>query len=105
MRLGCRAQAAAVFRGLIECGISIRSESPVVFKANFAAALLDADNLSGCLSALHEARDEEAPAVKRLRAAIQSWRLGLPWWKKVQWYLGEYPSGRVPLDFPLGDLE
>jgi hypothetical protein len=105
-RLGNARAAVDVFRGLVlSGGVALRADVPPVFRTNFAAALLAADNLAGCLRVLHELRDEQNPAVRRLREAIRRWQNGLTWWQKINWYLGGQPDHPLGLDFPLGDLE
>jgi hypothetical protein len=106
LRRGNTAVAVEVFRGLVLAsgGIVLRDDVPVVFKTNYAAALLASDNLAGCLSVLARLCDDDHPAVRRLRAAIQHWKSGLTLWQKLQWHLGGHPPRPLAPDFPLGDL-
>jgi hypothetical protein len=105
LRLGNAKAAVSVFRGLVLAagGIDLRSDVPAVFKANFAVALLKADNLGGCLSVLDEVRED--PAVGKLRGAIDRWKMSLTLWERLNWYMGGHPDRPVVLDFPPGDLE
>jgi hypothetical protein len=106
LRLGSAKQAAGMFQGLVATsGVMLKHDAPMAFKTNFATALLASDNLAGCLSVLHEIGEEENPTVRQIRVAIQQWRQSLPLWHRLQWYLGDYPQGQVPLAFPLGNLE
>lgn len=106
MRLGNIKPAVTVFQGLAgQSGVLLKPDTPLVFKINFATALLASNNLAGCLSVLHEIGEREAPAVKRLHDAIQQWKHGLSFWQKLKWYMGDYPQKPVTLDFPLGTLE
>jgi hypothetical protein len=107
LRLGRAKQAVDLFRGLVLApgGMAFRADAPPAFRINFATALLADDNLGGCLSILHAINDEENPAVRQLRDAIQRFRDGISLWKRLQWRLGMPPSGRVAMDFPLGNLE
>jgi hypothetical protein len=106
LRLGNAKAAVEVFRGLLLTGsLILREDVPTVFKTNYATALLAADNLAGCLRVLEELREEDNPAVQRLRAAIQRWQTSLSFWQKLNWYLGGQPARPLPLDFPLGELE
>jgi hypothetical protein len=99
--------ALDVFRGLVLAagGILLRTDVPAVFKTNYAVALLLSDNLSGCLSALAEVKDEEHPAVGRLKTAVRQWKDGLTFWQRMNWYMGGQPAHPVELSFPHGDLE
>ena len=106
LRLESTDEAIAVFRGLAaQSGIVLKPDAPVIFKTNFATALLASGNLAGCLSVLHETNAEDAPTVRQLRDSIERWRRSLSWWQRLHWLLGDFPSGRVSLDFPLGELE
>lgn len=105
LRLGQAQAAQDVLRGLVlGVGITLKPDAAPIFKTNFATALLLTDNLSGCLSALADVNDEQNPAVQRLRGAINRWKQSLPFWEKIQWYLGGHPTRKVELDFPPGDL-
>lgn len=106
LRLGNSKVAVDVFRGLVlgPGGVLLRQDAPTVFKTNYAAALLAADNMAGCLSVLADIK-EESPAVKRIREAIQRWKASLTLGQKIQWYLGGQPDRPLVPDFALGDLE
>lgn len=106
LRLGNAKVAVDVFRGLVlgAGGIILRNDVPAAFKTNYATALLLADNMGGCLSVLAQVKEEEHPAVGRLRSAIRHWKEGLTLWQKISWYLGAQPDRPVMLDFPPGDL-
>jgi hypothetical protein len=106
LRLGNAAVALDVFRGLVltSGGLVLRPDVPTVFKTNYAAALLATQNVSGCLGVLIEVRDDNNPAVQKLREAIRRWKSGLTFWQKVSWHLGGEPARPVVVDFPLGDL-
>jgi hypothetical protein len=105
MRAGNAAQVTNVFRGLVgHLGVMLRPDAPLVFKTNFATALLASNNLAGCLSVLHEIGQEDNPTVKQLRSAIQHWKQKLSLWQKFKWYTGDIPQKPVVLDFPLGEL-
>jgi predicted Zn-dependent protease len=106
LRLGNAEQAAVMFRTLVAyTGVQLKPDAPLVFKTNYAAALLASNNLAGCLNVLHEVHAEEHATVRQLRAAIQGWKHSLSFREKMQWYLGDYPQRPVRLDFPLGELE
>ena len=101
------AAAVDMFRGLVLAagGLSLRDDVPVVFKANYAAALFASGNVAGGRGVLAEMRGEEHPAVEKLRAAARRWAAGLTLWQKVSWFLGGQPDRPFVLDGPPGDLE
>ncbi|MCE5267097.1 MAG: hypothetical protein LLG00_04350 [Planctomycetaceae bacterium] len=106
LRLGNPKQASSVFHSLVgHGGLMLKPDAPVVFKTNFAAALLASNNVAGCLSVLHEIHDEENPAVKLLRGAVRQWKQSLSFWQKLKWYAGDCPQKPIQFSFPLGELE
>lgn len=106
LRLGNAQGALELFRRLVlaPSGLMIREDAPTVFKTNFAAALLAAGDVGGCLRALAQTA-EDHPAVGKLKAAIQHWKKSLTFREKLDWYLGGQPARPVALDFAPGDLE
>jgi hypothetical protein len=106
LRLERAKQAVDLFRSLVLSPgvVTIREDAPIVFKTNFATALLMHANLGGCLRVLHEIGDERDSAVQQLRTAIQRFRAGLSPWKRLEWKMGIPPSIPVPLNFPPGHL-
>ncbi|MEN6458524.1 MAG: hypothetical protein ABFC63_06295 [Thermoguttaceae bacterium] len=106
MRLGNITQAAGLFQSLVgHSGVMLRRDTPVVFRTNYATALLASNNLAGCLSVLHEIGHEDDPTIVRLRAAIREWKRSLSWWQRLRWYSGDSPKKPVTLDFSLGELD
>lgn len=106
MRLGNAKSAAGVFQGLVgHHGVMLKPDAPLMFKTNFATALLASNNMAGCLSVLHEIGQEDDPTVKRLRTAIEQWKQSLTFWQKLKWYAGDIPKKPIALDFPPGELE
>jgi hypothetical protein len=106
LRLGNARQAVAAFQNLaVHSTIMLKRDAPLVFKTNYAVALLASDNMPGCLSVLNEIREDENPTVQKLHAAIQRWKQSLSFWQKVRWYLGDDPRRKVTLDFPLGEVQ
>lgn len=105
LRLGNAAAAITAYRGLVlTSGVSLRSEVPVVFKLNFAAALLMDGNVGGFDSAIAELRDEDHPAVLRYRQAVQDWKRSWPWWRRAFWSFIGPPNEPFHSSFPLGEL-
>jgi hypothetical protein len=106
LRIGDAKQAARVFQGLVSySGVLLKRDAPLVFKTNYATALLASDNMEGGLSALHEIGNKDNPTVQKLHSAIHQWKQNLSFWQKLKWYTGDYPQKPVVLDFPLGELE
>lgn len=80
LRLGNAKVAVDVFRGLVLAagGILLRNGVLAVFKTRYATALLLADYMARCFSALAQVKEDAQPAVGRLVSAIRSWREGRP---------------------------
>lgn len=107
MRMDAAGGAIRIYRELVlgSGGLVLRSDVPVVYKTNYATALLRNGNVSGCVSILDEILDEQNQAVQKLRAAIRKWHSGLTFWGKLAWRLGSEPAEPIVLDFAPGDLE
>jgi hypothetical protein len=106
MRAGETEHAVEVFRGLTlhRDGLSILADAPVVYKTNFATALLLAGNPAGCMATLNEIGDEGNPSVMRLRRAIADWKRSMSPFRRLLLALNGLPSNRkVPLPFPPGE--
>jgi hypothetical protein len=107
LRLGNARAALDTFRGLVlgAGGILLRKDDPAVLKTNYAVALLLTGNMGGCQSVLEEVKEEEHPAVGKLKAALRRWSQSLTLMERINWYMGGQPDRPVMLDFPPGDLE
>lgn len=104
LRLGQAQAAVDTLRKLaVADHLNLRSDAPVVFKANFATALLLSGNLAGGVRTLKEIGADRHPAVERLQAALSQWQNSLSFWERFNWWLGGEPSRPVALDSP-GDL-
>lgn len=106
LRLGNASFAVDIFRGLAidDKAFGLRDDAPVVFKTNFATAMLLAGNMEGCLNVLRELRKVQHPAVEKLQGAIHKWTETFSFIQKVMWWLGSSPARPVFLDYPPGDL-
>lgn len=107
MRLGLTEKAIDLYRRLVlrKDSVCFRSDVPVVFKTNFATALLLSRNVSGCEAVLEELGNDSSPEVVKLRAALSRWRHSLNWVRRLLLALHGAPSRQsIPLDFPPGDL-
>jgi hypothetical protein len=106
LRLGNAKAAVDTFRRLVLAagGLILREDVPVVFKVNFAAALLADGNLAGGLRVLDEVGDKGHPAVGVIRDAVQRWKGGMTFCQKLWWSVGGHPPRPLVLDFALGSL-
>lgn len=105
LRLGDPRGAVETLRGLVVAGhLSLKPDTPLVFKTNFATALLLGGNISGGEGILNDIRNEENPSVQRLRAAIRQWKAGMTFWQRLSWHMGGEPSRPFTVDFPPGEL-
>jgi hypothetical protein len=105
LRMGNAKGAIPVLRTIVLVrDVCFQTNTPVVFQANFATALLMIGNYWGCLGVLANINDESNPAVQRLRSAIQRWRDGFTLWQKVCHRWGCQPTSKIELGFPPGDL-
>lgn len=107
MRADDPLKAVEVFRRLCisEGGICLRPNLPLVFKTNFATALLLSGNVAGCTSLLEEIGERNDPRVRRLREVIRNWRRSLPRWQRWWFQIsGSAPKTPVPFDEAPGDF-
>lgn len=107
MRAGETAKAVELYRSLClnESGLVMKGNLPTAFKANYATALLLANNVVGCVATLREIKEKDDPYLLKLHAAIDRWRRSLGWWQRLTFDWFSADLGRpVPLDFPPGEL-
>jgi hypothetical protein len=106
MRMGQPALAVRVYREicLSPGGISLRPEVPVVFKTNFATALMLDGNIAGGVSTLSEIGDPELPQVQALRQKVRHWVSQLSLWQRLMWWLGGSPKHPIDLGSNPGEL-
>lgn len=107
MRMGQPALAVRVYREicLSPGGISLRPEVPVVFKTNFATALMLDGNIAGGVSTLSEIGDPELPQVQALKQQVSRWVSQLSLWQRLLWWLGADPKHPIDLGPTPGDLK
>ncbi len=109
LRLGSYAEAMRVYYGLVlNPGCTwLRPDAPLIYKTNYATALLLGGRPSGCLDILAELKAEQNETVQRLRAAIKQWEASLSFWRRLNWRLGRIEPANcvVPLSFEAGELE
>lgn len=106
LRAGRPARAVEVFRGLcVGEGVGIRRGAPPLHVANYASALLLAENLSGYRNAVRSLDESSHPDAARLRAAVTGWERSLGRWRRLALTLGVWlpkqPFGGGP---PPGEL-
>ena len=107
LRLGDSTRAITVFRdlALMSGGVCLRTDAPLTFKTNFATALLMANNVSGCLTILHELRDEKDETIENLWSAIRKWEAGMSTTQGILWrFFQTAPNRPIVLDFVPGDM-
>ncbi len=107
MRMGETEKAVTVYRRLLlpDDGVVLRHDAPVLFKTNFAIALLLENNVAGCIDILNDMKDERSPGVQRLRDAVARWRKSVGWfrWLAVTRF-GMSVTRPVTLDFAPGEI-
>lgn len=107
MRLGQPEKAVNILRSLLLKGssLSLSPDAPVVYKANYALALLLSHQFEGCQDVLKEIGDDEHPVVTKARSAVTRWKRSLSLVKRFLLFCGVQSNGHpVALDFPPGDL-
>ncbi|MBN2582035.1 MAG: hypothetical protein JXL80_03135 [Planctomycetes bacterium] len=103
MRLGRPQLAIPIYRRLLlTSGVIMRQDAPVMFRVNFATALLMTGNLDGTEAILTELRHSDDPGAIRLRETIARWRQSLRPLRRLLAAMGMPPEGAIPLDFPPG---
>ncbi len=109
MRLGRFEEAMRLYYGLVlNPGCTwMRPDLPLVYKTNYATALVLGGHPSGCLEILAVLNAEQNPTVQRLRGAIKAWESQLTFWRKLNWRFGRIePANRpVTVDFEPGEFE
>jgi len=106
LRLGNAQIAVDIYRSILLTGeIFLRTDTPTVFKTNFATALLMSNNLSGFYRTMSEVKEDNHPAVIKLNAAVKAWRDNLSFWQKLMMMCGNESEIPIELGFHPGDLE
>jgi len=106
LRMGQAELAVRAFRQLCltSNGIVMRNDIPLVYKTNFATALLMNQRISGALEVINEARNDSHPAIQRLRQTLADWEKELSPWQRILWQFGVEPQQPVKIAQPCGDL-
>ena len=105
MRLGKIEEAVSVLRDIAFQGyICIPTDTPVLYKINFATAMLLSKNNDGALDILNKLDEKVNPEVSKLKETIRRWVKNLNFIEKCAYYIGLYPNKRVTIDFPPGEI-
>ena len=106
LRLGAAEEALKVLRplALTSNNVILRTDVPLIFQSNFAAALLATGRVRGCLDTLREIDQDQHPAVQRLRDTVARWKSQLGFWQRLSWMLGGEIERPVAFVHPPGDL-
>ncbi len=106
LRLGRIEDAISVLREIAFQGhICIPSDTPAIYKANFATAMLMANRKDGAIDLINELAAKHTPEAADLKAAIDRWVKSLPLVRRILFKIGIYPSSPMPIDFFPGNLE
>lgn len=99
LRLGKYADAVQLYRGLVlpGGGVVTTADIPVVWRLNFATALLGDGNLDGFLTALHGIQEHDHPEATRLFDSYHQWKQSLSFGQKLCWRLGISQPARLPV--------
>ncbi len=106
LRLGNTAQAISHLRYIAtdHASAALRTDVPVIFKTNLAAALLASGDVEGFLNAIEQLSGDDHPSVQQLRAAATRWETSLSHLERVLWNIGKVAFRQPRLDAPLGEL-
>lgn len=106
MRLQRASDAVQVLRPLVlEPGSTwMKRDLPVIYRTNFATALLLGGHKLGGRDALIEIGERAHPSRVRLADALRLWERELSWWQRLLWKLGVEPDLPVTIDFLPGDF-
>jgi hypothetical protein len=98
--------AVRTFRAFVLAtgGTWCKPDLPIIYRTNFATALLLAGHPRGCLDILGDINQEQHPSMVRLQDALKVWQRGLSWWQWINWKTGIDPNSPVQLDFFPGEF-
>jgi hypothetical protein len=74
----------------------------LLFRLNFATAMLMGNFKDAAFTVMDRLEDEKDPQAIQLREAIEQWKKGLGPIGRLRCRLGFYPRQPVKLDFPPG---
>lgn len=104
MRLGKTRLAIDIYRRIaLAGGLTLKEDIPIIFKINFATALLINNNLSGYTATIAQSKAEDHPETIKLETEIQAWKSKMTVWQRIKLSLGLEPPP-IQLSFQPGSL-
>jgi predicted Zn-dependent protease len=105
MRLGKFDEAATTLRNVVFQGqICIPSDTPVLYKINFATAMLLSNQKDAAFPILNQIDEKENPQAAKLKDAVKQWVKSLSLSERCRYHVGIYPKKPISLDFPPGEV-
>lgn len=106
MRLGRYDAAVKTLRSLVlQSGCTwMKADLPVIYRTNFATALLLANLPGGVRETLSGVKEKDHPSVLRLQNSLDVWQKRLSWWQPFNWKFGVAPAVPITIDFEPGDF-
>ena len=105
MRVGKINEAISILRELVFQGhICIPSDTPVLYKINFATAMLLSNQKDAAFPILNELDEKEHPEVTKIKDSIRKWVKSLTLSEKCRYHVGFYPKKPLQLDFQPGEV-
>jgi hypothetical protein len=105
MRIGRIEEAVTTLRDIVFQGhICIPSDVPVLYKINFATAMILSNQKDAAFPILKQIDEKEYPYVAKIKEAVRLWVKSLSLSEKCRYYLGLYPKKPITLDFPPGEI-
>lgn len=105
MRAGKINEAVAALRENVFMGhICIPSDAPVLYKINFATAMILANNKSAAFSILAQLNKNEHPYISMLKESVNQWLKSLNILERLSYHFGFYSNKPINLDFQPGEI-
>ncbi len=106
LRMGRYEEAFTLFRDLYypNNAFAVPRDLPTEVRVNYVSSLLLLGNVQIAASLLYNIPERDHHAVRRLCAAIRSWKRSLPWWGRVLLPIGFYPESAPNLGRYVGRL-
>lgn len=105
MRTGKIEEAITALRDIVfQRHVCIPSDTPVLYKINFATAMLISNHKDAAFPILTQLNEKEHPHIAKLKDAIRQWIKSLSLAEKCFYYIGIYPKKPITIDFPPGEI-
>ena len=105
MRAGKIKEAATILRDNVFQGhICIPSDTPVLYKINFATVMILANHKDAAFSILTRLNKKEHPDITRLKEAVSQWVKTLSFFEKILYKIGSYSNKPILIDFLPGEV-